>query len=173
MLLWYILYSAYMISTDYFIHREIMDYGNVQNLVIIKLMIKRMVAEQENMRIPSELVPHCPVCGAPMSMNLRADNTFVEDNGWHIAADRYQTFVNRHKDLNIVYLELGVGGNTPGIIKYSFWQMTYENPNAVYICINLSEAYIPTEIKKQSIVIVDDIGEALTHIKNRFIEQTA
>ena len=126
-------------------------------------MIKRMVAEQENMRIPSELVPHCPVCGAPMSMNLRADNTFVEDNGWHIAANRYQNFVRRYKDLNIVYLELGVGGNTPGIIKYPFWQMTYKNPNAVYICINLSEAYIPTEIKKQSISIVDDIGEATSN----------
>lgn len=81
--------------------------------------------------------------------------------------------IHRHKGLDILYLELGVGGNTPGIIKYPFWQMTYKNPNATYICINLSEAYIPTEIKKQSIVIADDIGEALTHIKNRFTEQTA
>lgn len=131
-------------------------------------MIKRMVAEQENMRIPSRFVPHCPSCGAPMSMNLRADNTFVEDNGWHIAANRYQTFVSRNKDLNIVYLELGVGGNTPGIIKYPFWQMTRKNPNAAYICINLSKACIPTEIQKQSIAIAGDIGEALTHLKNRF-----
>ena len=106
-------------------------------------------------------------------MNLRADSTFVEDSGWHTAAKRYQDFVHRHKGLDILYLELGVGGNTPGIIKYPFWQMTYKNPNATYICINLSEAYIPTEIKKQSIVIADDIGEALTHIKNRFTEQTA
>ena len=129
-------------------------------------MIKRMVTEQKNMRIPSMLIPYCPVCGAPMSMNLRADNTFVEDNGWHMAADRYQNFVSRYKDLNIVYLELGVGGNTPGIIKYPFWQMTCKNPNAAYICINLSETYIPPEIKKQSIGIADDIGDALTHIKN-------
>ncbi len=129
-------------------------------------MIKRMVTEQKNMRIPSELIPYCPVCGAPMSMNLRADNTFVEDNGWHMAADRYQNFISRYKDLNIVYLELGVGGNTPGIIKYPFWQMTCKNPNAAYICINLSETYIPPEIKKQSIGIADDIGDALTHIKN-------
>ncbi len=136
-------------------------------------IIKKMVAEQKNMRIPSELVPHCPVCGEPMSMNLRADNTFVEDNGWHTAADRYQTFINRHKDLNIVYLELGVGGNTPGIIKYPFWQMTYHNPNATYICINLSEAYIPTEIKKQSIGIAEDIGETLNHIKNGLAKQTS
>ena len=136
-------------------------------------IIKKMVAEQENMRIPSGLIPHCPVCGAPMSMNLRADSTFVEDNGWHTAAKRYQDFVRRHKGLDILYLELGVGGNTPGIIKYPFWQMTYKNPNATYIYINLSEAYIPTEIKKQSIGIADDIGEALSHIKNRFAEQTA
>lgn len=129
-------------------------------------MIKRMVTEQKNMRIPSELIPYCPVCGAPMSMNLRADNTFVEDNDWHMAADRYQNFVSRYKDLNIVYLELGVGGNTPGIIKYPFWQMTCKNPNAAYICINLSETYIPPEIKKQSIDIADDIGDTLTHIKN-------
>lgn len=129
-------------------------------------LIKRMVTEQKNMRIPSKLIPYCPVCGAPMSMNLRADNTFVEDNGWHMAADRYQNFVSRYKDLNIVYLELGVGGNTPGIIKYPFWQMTCKNPNAAYICINLSETYIPPEIKKQSIGIADDIGDALTHIKN-------
>lgn len=128
-------------------------------------MIKRMVTEQKNMRIPSRLIPYCPVCGTPMSMNLRADNTFVEDNGWHMAADRYQNFVSRYKDLNIVYLELGVGGNTPGIIKYPFWQMTCKNPNAAYICINLSETYIPPEIKK-SIGIADDIGDALTHIKN-------
>ena len=90
-----------------------------------------------------------------------------------MAADRYQTFVSGQKDLNVVYLELGVGGNTPGIIKYPFWQMTCENSNAAYICINLTEACVPAEIKRQSIGIADDIGEALTHIKNRFAEQTA
>lgn len=96
-----------------------------------------------------------------MSMNLRADSTFVEDSGWHTAAERYQDFIRRHKGLKILYLELGVGGNTPGIIKYPFWQMTYSNPNATYVCINLSEAYIPTEIKKQSICIDCDIGDIL------------
>ena len=95
-------------------------------------IIKKMVAEQKNMRIPSGLIPHCPVCGAPMSMNLRADSTFVEDSGWHTAAERYQDFIRRHKGLDILYLKLGVGGNTPGIIKYPFWQMTYSNPNAAY-----------------------------------------
>lgn len=129
-------------------------------------IIKKMVAEQQGMRIPSELIPHCPVCGLPMSMNLRADNTFVEDDGWHTAAERYQDFIRRHKGLNILYLELGVGGNTPGIIKYPFWHMVYNNPNAAYVCINLSEIYIPTEIKKQSICIDNDIGDVLKHLTN-------
>ena len=127
-------------------------------------IIKKMVEEQKNMRIPSELIPHCPVCGAPISMNLRADHTFVEDSGWHTAAERYQDFIRRHKGLKILYLELGVGGNTPGIIKYPFWQMTYNNSNAAYVCINLSEAYIPTEIRKQSVCIANDIGTVLKHL---------
>ncbi len=126
--------------------------------------IQKMVAEQESMRIPSKLIPYCPVCGAPMAMNLRADNTFVEDSGWHIAADRYQDFIRRHEGMKIFYLELGVGGNTPGIIKYPFWQMTYSNPNAAYICINLSEAYVPAEIRKQSICIDNDIGDILQQL---------
>ena len=124
-------------------------------------IVRKMVAEQKNMRIPSELVPHCPVCGAPMTMNLRVGHAFVEDDGWHKAAERYQGFIRRHKGLHILYLELGVGGNTPGIIKYPFWQMTFQNSNAVYACINLSEAYCPAEINKQSICIAGDIGDIL------------
>ncbi len=123
--------------------------------------VKKMVARQENMRVPSEAVPYCPLCGAPMSMNLRADNTFVEDEGWHMAADRYGDFVRRHRQSHIVYLELGVGGNTPGIIKYPFWQMTAENPKAEYVCINKGEAACPREIAGQSICVDGDIGEVL------------
>lgn len=96
-------------------------------------IIKKMVSEQENMRIPSGLIPHCPVCGAPMSMNLRADSTFVEDNGWHTAAKRYQDFVRRHKGLDILYLELGVGGNqrkpkrrTDSAVRSWYEKETYE-----------------------------------------------
>lgn len=130
-------------------------------------VVKKMVEEQENMRIPSGLIPHCPVCGAPMSMNLRADHTFVEDSGWHAAAQRYQDFIRCHRETKILYLELGVGGNTPGIIKYPFWQMTYNNPHAAYVCINLSEAYIPTEIRKQSVCIGSDIGDVLKSLSER------
>ena len=113
------------------------------------------------MTVPSELVPRCPVCGKPMSMNLRADDTFVEDEGWHKAALRYQDFLNGNKDKNIVYLELGVGGNTPGIIKYPFWNMTYSNPEAKYICINKGEAVVPKEIENQSICVNNDIYEVI------------
>lgn len=124
-------------------------------------IVRKMVDEQTNMKIPSKLVPHCPACGAPMSMNLRADNTFVEDEGWHKAARRYRDFIQCHQGLHILYLELGVGGNTPVIIKYPFWKMTYQNPKAAYICINLSEAYCPPEIQKQAICIDGDIGDTL------------
>lgn len=127
-------------------------------------VVKKMVAEQQNMCVPSELIPHCPVCGRSMTMNLRADNTFVEDNGWHKAAERYEAFICRHKGLHILYLELGVGGNTPSIIKYPFWKMTCQNPSAVYACVNLSEACCPDEIKKQSICINGEICNLLSEL---------
>ena len=113
------------------------------------------------MTVPSELVPRCPVCGRPMSMNLRADDTFVEDEGWHKAADRYEDFLNKNKDDRIVFLELGVGGNTPGIIKYPFWKMTFANPMATYICINKGEAAVPEEIERQSLCVNSNIWEFL------------
>lgn len=125
-------------------------------------VVKRMFAEQQNGKIPRELIPRCPVCGAPMSMNLRADDTFVEDEGWHMAAQRYEEFLHRHAGQHILFLELGVGGNTPGIIKYPFWRMTYQNAKAVYASINLSEAYCPKEIQKRAICMEGDIGEILT-----------
>ena len=113
------------------------------------------------MTVPSELVPRCKACGKPMTMNLRCDDTFVEDDGWHSAASRYEDFLNKNKDGRIVFLELGVGGNTPGIIKYPFWKMTYANPKAVYVCINKGEADVPGEIENQSICVNNDIYEVL------------
>ena len=123
--------------------------------------VRAMLAQQNSMKIPGELVPHCPVCGAPMSMNLRADGSFVEDSGWHKAARRYEEFLRRHEEMRVLFLELGVGGNTPGIIKYPFWRMTYENPRAVYACVNLGEAWAPKEIAERSVCIDGDIGETL------------
>ena len=116
------------------------------------------------MAVPTELVPHCPKCGRPMSMNLRADGTFVEDEGWHIAAERYAEFLRRHRNLKVLFLELGVGMNTPGIIKYPFWQMTAENPDAAYACVNQGQAVCPKGIQLQSICIDGDIGEVLTQL---------
>ena len=109
------------------------------------------------MEIPSELVPHCPVCGKPMSMNLRCDGTFVEDDGWHEAAKRYQNFLEKHKNARTLFLELGVGGNTPGIIKYPFWNLTYKNKNAFYASLNMEKEEIPIEIKARSVLIKGDI----------------
>lgn len=116
------------------------------------------------MSVPDELIPRCPKCGKPMSMNLRADDTFVQDDGWYQAAERYETFLRRHRDTNVLFLELGVGYNTPGIIKYPFWQMTAKNPNAIYACINYGEAVCPKEIEAQSICIDGDIGKVLNSV---------
>ena len=124
-------------------------------------VIREMVRRQENMKIPTELIPTCPHCGRPMTMNLRADDTFVEDAGWHAAARRYEAFLRAHKGKKILFLELGVGYNTPVIIKYPFWQMTQKNPKAIYACINAGEAVCPEEIGKQSICINADIGRVL------------
>lgn len=126
--------------------------------------ISRMVAEQKNMRIPTELIPKCPVCGKPMTMNLRSDNRFVQDEGWYRAAERYELFLRRHENMHILFLELGVGYNTPVIIKYPFWQMTAQNPHAVYACLNDGEAVCPKDIERQAICIHGDIGEVLRHM---------
>lgn len=128
-------------------------------------IVRRMWAEQRDMKIPSELVPRCPVCGKPMTMNLRCDDTFVQDEGWYAAAQRYEAFLRRHDGLRVVFLELGVGGNTPAIIKYPFWKYTFENSNALYACVNFREAFAPKEIAARSVCIEIDIGEFL---KNHF-----
>ncbi|MCD7855805.1 MAG: Sir2 silent information regulator family NAD-dependent deacetylase [Clostridiales bacterium] len=127
--------------------------------------VRQMVREQKDMQIPSELIPRCPVCGAPMTMNLRCDGTFVEDEGWRKASERYSDFIRRHKNFHILFLELGVGANTPIIIKYSFMQMTAENPKAVYACVNKGEAFTALDIKERSICIDCDIAEVLKEIK--------
>ena len=124
--------------------------------------VRRMFAEQKDMRIPTELVPRCPRCGQPMTMNLRCDNTFVQDEGWYAAARRYEDFLRQHRGRRVLFLELGVGGNTPVIIKYPFWKMTAENRRAAYACVNLEEAFIPQEIRKRAACIAGDIGTVLS-----------
>ncbi len=114
------------------------------------------------MSVPTELVPYCPKCGRPMTMNLRCDDTFVQDAGWYAAAERYQDFLRRHQGARMLFLELGVGGNTPVIIKYPFWKMTLQSKNSTYACINQEDAYIPGEIQRRSISITGDIGMILS-----------
>ena len=126
--------------------------------------VKRMVKEQKDMRIPTELIPKCPVCGKPMTMNLRADATFVQDEGWDIHAGYYEKFLNTHKKSKILFWELGVGYNTPGIIKYPFWQMTAGNRKAEYICVNKGDATVPNEIRARSIEIDADIYDVLNDL---------
>lgn len=99
-----------------------------------------------------------------MSMNLRADDTFVEDEGWHKASERYAEFLRRHERTKTLFLVLGTGMNTPGIVKFSFWRMVYQWPDAIYACVNLNEAYAPKEIEAKSICIGEDIGSVLKEL---------
>lgn len=124
-------------------------------------MIRRMMEQQTDMRIPSELLPVCPHCGKPMMMNLRSDDRFVEDEGWHRAAERYEDFLSTRKKGKMFFLELGVGYNTPGIIKFAFYRLTKDNRLSTYACINYGEAYAPEEIAGRSIVINGDVGEVI------------
>ena len=125
--------------------------------------IREMVERQENMRVPAELLPVCPHCGRPMTMNLRADDSFVEDESWH-RAERYENFLRTRAGGKLLFLELGVGYNTPAIIKYPFWQMTAKDTNTVYACINQGQASCPREIERQSICINADIGSVLASL---------
>ncbi len=130
-------------------------------------VVRLMVQQQRDMRVPSELVPRCPRCGRPMTMNLRSDETFVQDEGWHQAAERHAAFLDAHQRGNVLYLELGVGMNTPVIIKYPFWRRTFENREATYACINYGEAYAPAEIRNRSILLNADIDAALNGLQSK------
>ena len=127
-------------------------------------VVRQMVAEQRDMKVPTHLLPVCPRCGRPMTMNLRCDDKFVQDEGWHRAAERYENFLRTRARQKLLFLELGVGYNTPGIIKYPFWQMTMKNPRATYACLNAGEAYAPEEIGARSICVNGDVGEILDEI---------
>ena len=133
-------------------------------------VIRQMIERQENMKIPTELLPTCPHCGKPLTMNLRSDNKFVEDEGWHRAAERYENFLRTRAGQKILFLEFGVGYNTPVIIKYPFWQMTAKNPKAIYACINQGQAVCPQEIERQSICINADIGQVLQSLSDAAIQ---
>ena len=117
------------------------------------------------MKIPTELLTACPRCGKPMTMNLRSDDTFVEDEGWHRAAERYENFLRTRAGGKILFLELCVGYNTPVIIKYPFWQMTRKLDRAFYICVNRGQAWAPEEISERSLCMDGDIAEILNEVR--------
>ena len=140
-------------------------FGDEGELVVPENEAGEADFSKVTMEIPTELVPYCPDCDEPLTMNLRADDSFVQDDGWYAANERYNDFMRRHEKLHVLYLELGVGANTPVIIKYPFWQKTAENEKAVYTCINYGEAFCPETISKRSICIDDDIGDVLIALK--------
>lgn len=119
--------------------------------------VEHMVQQQKDMRIPTELIPYCPRCHQPMMLHLRMDGRFVEDAYWHASAKRYQSFLYQHDHQRTLFLELGVGNNTPGIIKYPFWRLCHEQPRATYASINRQEAVCPAALKQRSICITEDI----------------
>ncbi len=130
-------------------------------------IVLRMLREQKNMRIPTSLIPRCPHCGRPLTMNLRSDDRFVEDTGWHSASARYVDFLRSHNTSRLLFLELGVGYNTPSIIKYPFHRMTAENKKATYACINLTSAPCPGSISDRSMIITSDLRRALTALTEK------
>ena len=153
------------------------DYGLLQcakpchqktydNEEIIRKMIDATVetVHAPSLQIPTELVPRCPVCGGKMVPNLRSDETFVEDEGWHAASQRYTDFLTRHKDGKVLFLDLGSGSNTPIIFKIPFIKMTMQNPNATYATVNLGEAFTVEQIEDRSIVIDADIANVIEQL---------
>ena len=126
-----------------------------------KDLIIKMVNNTKNNKIPTSLIPRCPICHAPMTSNLRCDELFIEDNGWHQAQQRYNNFISKYKDEKILYLELGVGFSTPVWIKYPFMKLTLEHPNAKYVCVDNGYVDIPKELKNKSIVFKEDINKLI------------
>ncbi len=156
-----------LIRKTYDNEKIIMDMMAVQGFVKDEEGIYQVPQNNKiSMQIPTELIPKCPDDGNDMTMNLRSDNSFVEDDGWHKASMAYHDFITQNKDNCILFLELGVGMNTPIIIKFPFWQMTEQNPKAIYICLNYNQAFCPKQIEKQSVCINDDIYNILQKIIN-------
>ncbi|MBR1560322.1 MAG: Sir2 silent information regulator family NAD-dependent deacetylase [Clostridia bacterium] len=119
------------------------------------------------MAVPAALLPKCPNCGRPMTTNLRSDDRFVEDPGWHAAARRYNAFAAEHVKGRVLYLEIGVGWNTPGIIKFNFWRAVNDNPDATYACLNMRDVRTAAEIVDRSILVAGDSAAIIARMAGR------
>lgn len=150
------------------------DYGLFQcseachdELYYNEEQIKSMLENTVDCKIPSELVPKCPRCGAEMETNLRKDNLFVEDANWHDANGRYKNFLDNVGDAKVVFLELGVGYNTPVIIRYPFEQWTYDNENATLIRLNRDFPGAIKENESKTISFDEDMDEIFDYWLSR------
>ena len=148
------------------------DYGKIQcqkachpKTYDAEELFRKMDEARKDCLIPSELVPKCPVCGGNMAMNLRCDNYFVEDEAWHEAADRYADFLEQNKDKKVVLLELGVGFNTPIIIRFPFEKMVREHSSYSLIRLNMDEAVVPESFGERAIGIGGDMAKAIADIR--------
>lgn len=129
-------------------------------------MMKQMNEAREDCKIPSHMVPRCPVCGGPMAMNLRCDQYFVEDAAWHEAEEHFGAFLNECRKKKVVLLELGIGFNTPTIVRFPFEKLTREKENMTLIRLNLDEAIVPESLGKRAIGINSDMEKSITDILN-------
>ena len=144
------------------------DYSYLQceNACHNKLYNNRDLVEQwlqntKDCKIPSKLVMKCPVCGGNMDMNLRKDANFVQDSNWYKASKRYEDFLDKIKNKNVVLLEIGVGFNTPGIIRFPFEQMTANNVKTTLIRINKDYPFPMLEIRNRTISFDEDTNKII------------
>lgn len=152
------------------------DYGEIQcqrgchpKVYDAEDIFRKMDAARKDCLIPSKLVPKCPVCGGKMAMHLRCDNYFVEDEAWHEACDRYADFLEQNEGKRLVLIELGVGFNTPIIIRFPFEKLLYEHTSYSLIRLNKDEAVVPESLGKRALGIGGDMAQAITDIRRQLI----
>lgn len=120
---------------------------------------------KRKMTIDASLIPKCPICGRNMTMNLRSDDSFVQDDGWVKHANLYENFLNRAKGKNLLLMEIGVGYNTPIIIKYPFEKTTCSDDKTYLIRINKDYAFCPKEIENKTVLFDEDVKSVLESLK--------
>ena len=128
-------------------------------------LVNEWLKNTEDCKIPSSLVPKCPVCGGNMEMNLRKDANFVQDENWYKQDKRYGEFLDKSQDKNLLLLEIGVGFNTPGIIRFPFEQMVYNNVNTHLVRINKDYAFVSKEIEDKTILFDEDTNKIVEDLK--------